>query len=89
MGEQIIIFGGEQLIWLIPAAGVAFFTAQKPDIKRRMIRFGAMVLPLAYVIAFVARSFFYSPRPFVESGIAPLIPHAPDNGFPSDHTLLG
>ncbi|MDZ4221515.1 MAG: phosphatase PAP2 family protein [Patescibacteria group bacterium] len=89
MAEQLIIFGSEQLIWLIPAAGFAFFTVQEQSIKKRMVLFGAMVLPIAYIIAVAVRSFFYSPRPFVESGIAPLIPHAPDNGFPSDHTLLG
>jgi undecaprenyl-diphosphatase len=27
------------------------------------------------------------PRPFVTQHVAPLFPHAPDNGFPSDHTL--
>ena len=26
------------------------------------------------------------PRPFVVDGIPPLLPHAADNGFPSDHT---
>lgn len=28
------------------------------------------------------------PQPFVAGGFPPLIPHAPDNSFPSDHTLL-
>lgn len=27
------------------------------------------------------------PRPFVVDGIPPLLPHAADNGFPSDHTV--
>jgi undecaprenyl-diphosphatase len=27
------------------------------------------------------------PRPFVVDGTIPLFPHAPDNGFPSDHTI--
>src|SRR6185437_16083076 len=28
------------------------------------------------------------PRPFVVGHFTPLLPHANDNGFPSDHTLL-
>ena len=32
---------------------------------------------------------YFDPRPFVTEHIAPLFPHASDNGFPSDHTLLG
>jgi len=31
---------------------------------------------------------YFDQRPFVTQHIAPLFPHAPDNGFPSDHTLL-
>jgi len=30
---------------------------------------------------------WYDPRPFVVDGTIPLFPHAPDNGFPSDHTI--
>jgi len=32
--------------------------------------------------------FYYNPRPFVVGDFTPLIPHEPDNGFPSDHILL-
>ena len=32
---------------------------------------------------------YFDPRPFVTEHIALLFPHAPDKGFPSDHTLLG
>jgi len=31
---------------------------------------------------------FYDTRPFVTQPIAPLFPHAADNGFPSDHTAV-
>jgi undecaprenyl-diphosphatase len=31
---------------------------------------------------------YYDPRPFVTQHVTPLFPHAADNGFPSDHTLL-
>ncbi len=31
---------------------------------------------------------YVDPRPFVVGHFIPLIPHVPDNGFPSDHTLL-
>jgi undecaprenyl-diphosphatase len=32
--------------------------------------------------------FYFDPRPFVQGNFTPLLPHAADNGFPSDHTLL-
>lgn len=43
---------------------------------------------LAFVLANTARALYDNPRPFVVGGYEPLIPHEPDNGFPSDHALL-
>lgn len=48
-----------------------------------------MALPLIYIVSRVVAQFYYDPRPFVVGHFLPLIPHEPDNGFPSDHTLLG
>ena len=42
----------------------------------------------AFVISLAANRTIEDPRPFVVSGVAPLIPSSTDNGFPSDHTLL-
>ncbi len=36
----------------------------------------------------VGGALYYDTRPFVTSGVAPLFPHAADNGFPSDHTAV-
>ena len=54
---------------------------------------GALILVvpsliLIYLIAQFAGHLYYDPRPFVVGHFMPLIPHAPDNGFPSDHALL-
>lgn len=43
---------------------------------------------LALAMARVGAHFYYDTRPFVTHHIKPLFPHAPDNGFPSDHALL-
>jgi undecaprenyl-diphosphatase len=40
------------------------------------------------VLIKVAGAVFYDTRPFVTQHIAPLFPHAADNGFPSDHTAV-
>lgn len=45
-------------------------------------------LLLAYLLALFVCHFYFDPRPFVVNNFTPLIPHAPDNGFPSDHALL-
>lgn len=48
----------------------------------------AIMLVLAYVFAQIGGAIYNDPRPFVTEHIRPLIAHAPDNGFPSDHALL-
>lgn len=43
---------------------------------------------VALALAKLIGAIFNDPRPFVSDHITPLIAHASDNGFPSDHTLL-
>ncbi|MDQ6767854.1 MAG: phosphatase PAP2 family protein [Candidatus Eremiobacteraeota bacterium] len=42
----------------------------------------------AVAFAIVAGHLFFDRRPFVSLGIAPLIAHSSDNGFPSDHSAV-
>jgi undecaprenyl-diphosphatase len=43
---------------------------------------------ICLVLVKAAGAVFYDTRPFVTQHIAPLFPHASDNGFPSDHTAV-
>lgn len=47
-----------------------------------------IAMTLMYLMAKLGALLYLDPRPFVTGHFIPLIPHAPDNGFPSDHTLL-
>ncbi len=49
---------------------------------------GIIIGILAYLLSKLATDLISDPRPFIQTGIAPLIQSATDNGFPSDHTLL-
>ncbi|MBX4195554.1 phosphatase PAP2 family protein [Candidatus Parcubacteria bacterium] len=53
-----------------------------------MIKFGIFLFPISLIIAKVANHIINNPRPFVVENFTPLISHAADNGFPSDHVLL-
>ena len=48
----------------------------------------AVLLVVSYVFALVGGLLYYDPRPFVVGHFQPLISHAADNGFPSDHAFL-
>lgn len=68
---------------------IVFWLYVKEEDRRKdfLIR-AAGILPLSYLLAVIARKLYYNPRPFVLEGFSPLVKHIPDNGFPSDHTLL-
>jgi len=85
--DTLIIFCAKYLVAASAlVATYAFFTATRRT-RKEMLVLGIIALPLTYVVAKLAGHFYFDPRPFV-TGARQLIPHSPDNGFPSDHTLL-
>ena len=84
----LIIFTTKYLLYVAVAVAVIYFFRQPRAKKKEIFIFAVILFPLSYIIAKVAGHFFYDPRPFVIGNFTPLIGHAPDNGFPSDHTLL-
>ena len=50
--------------------------------------FAALTLPVIFIVSKIGALLYNDPRPFVAGHFIPLIPHEPDNGFPSDHVLL-
>jgi undecaprenyl-diphosphatase len=86
--DALIIFGAKYLFLLSPLLALLALIRLPHEKRKALALLGAVALPLAYLVALVARHFYFDPRPFVVGNFAPLIPHVPDNGFPSDHTLL-
>ncbi|MES2203318.1 MAG: phosphatase PAP2 family protein [Patescibacteria group bacterium] len=85
--NTLIILCAQYLIWAIVIAGFVYLV-QSP-LRKKMVLFAAAALAASYVVAKVIGWFWYDPRPFVSDGITPLIAHAANNGFPSDHMLFG
>lgn len=85
--------------WLIKFVGNYFFLLSLAILAAYWLRvsrkekvnivwellFGGM---LALLLSTIASHLYYDTRPFVTEHTVPLIAHAADNGFPSDHTLL-
>ena len=83
-----IIFGAKYLIAAIAGAAAAVVVADKE--RRIKIVYAALIaLPLGYALARLAGLFFAHNQPFAVEGFEPLIPHAIDNSFPSDHVVVG
>ena len=78
-----------QYLFLLPALLLgAYFLLQSRPVQKKILIFAIPFLVLTYLLALLAGHLYYGPRPFVVGNFRPLILHAPDNGFPSDHALL-
>jgi undecaprenyl-diphosphatase len=86
--NTLIILAAKYLVILPPILlAFVFWKASSADRKILILR-GLVVLVLSVALAKGGGALFNDVRPFVAHHTTPLIPHAPDTGFPSDHTLL-
>ncbi len=86
--SDVIIFGAKYLYLVIVIAALVYLLLVPKKRSSEIIVAALISLPLTYIMAKCLSALYYDPRPFVVGNFVPLIPHAPDNGFPSDHTLL-
>lgn len=90
-GMSIIVLLAKDLIYLVIliALSVLAWAAYR---RKSWLRVGADAVAagiVALALAKLAGKLYYDPRPFVDGVCQAVVPHAADNGFPSDHTLLG
>jgi len=84
-----IIFIAKYFIYISAIIAVIYIFKQSREKRKDIFVFAVVLLPVSYILAKFAGLFYFDPRPFVLGHFAPLLPHATDNGFPSDHTLFG
>jgi undecaprenyl-diphosphatase len=92
MPSDLTIFAAKYLIFIdaIIALGVCLwllYRRSRIDAMRWVVACVIMIV-VAFVFARIGNAAYNDPRPFVTDHVKPLIPHARDNGFPSDHALL-
>lgn len=58
------------------------------NFNKRIFIFSLIYLASVFIIAKILSLFLYNPRPFVVEHFTPVINHAANNGFPSDHSLI-
>ena len=92
MPADLTIFAAQDLVF-IAAALAAVVIALRLWRGSWRLRYwwtaaAGATLVLSYLFAQIGAALYNDPRPFTTSHVAPLIAHAADNGFPSDHALL-
>lgn len=86
--DTFIIFTAKYLYIVIGLIAAVYWLTLPNRQKIRVLAFGLIAATVGYALVKLGGMAFYDPRPFVTGHLAPLYPHAPDNGFPSDHTAL-
>ncbi len=87
MDFLIIFLAKYFFIFVLIAAIIVTLMEPKKNLVN-ILKLAIAALPVSFIFSRIASALFYNPRPFVVEKIAPLIDHAADNGFPSDHTLI-
>lgn len=92
MPADVTRFAASYLVFIASALAVAILAVRLwPRSRLWLLRWGVaagLTLVLSYALAKLGGGLYNDPRPFTISHVPPLIPHAADNGFPSDHALL-
>lgn len=92
MLADLTFFAATSLVFIeaviaFAAVGLVLYHQPAQAALRWLIAAGITGL-LAEVFTQIGAAIYNDPRPFVVEHVHPLIAHAPDNGFPSDHALL-
>lgn len=89
MINGLIVFVAQYLFFALPLlAAIIFFRLPSGERKKYFISLAVGGI-CAFILAKLAGLVITDPRPFVSEHLTPLFLHAPDNGFPSDHTTFG
>lgn len=87
MHEIIKLVAEYFLVFSVIGAALVYYRISHEN----KVRFALLIVVggvITLLLAKIGSLLFYDPRPFVQGHFVPILKHAVDNGFPSDHTLL-
>jgi|EndMetStandDraft_3_1072993.scaffolds.fasta_scaffold363159_2 undecaprenyl-diphosphatase len=87
--DMFIVFCAKYLIIVIGLLALGYWLTLPRKQKTEVLIMGIITGIVAFILAKTGGAMFTDPRPFVSDGVTPLFAYTADNGFPSDHTLLG
>ncbi len=86
--DRIALFAANYLYLVQLLVALLWFLRQPRVRQVQIVALGVVFFPLVVLVAEAIGLLYHDPRPFVVGHFTPLIAHSPDNGFPSDHSLL-
>ncbi len=86
--DEVVKIVAKYFIVLSLVGTLVLLLRLKPASRKQYIAVLVLGGAIAGLLAFIGSQLYHNPRPFIQGGFTPLLPHDNDNGFPSDHTLL-
>jgi undecaprenyl-diphosphatase len=84
--DSIVVFVAKYALFFSLAIAVYVWLRLPREQKWEFVVWAIIGGAVALALVKLGGALFYDTRPFVTDHVAPLFAHAPDNGFPSDHT---
>lgn len=84
----LIIFCAKYLLFVVALGLTVAWLRVGREAKKQFLVAAVLAGIIALVLSRIGGTLYFDPRPFVTEHVKPLISHAADNGFPSDHALL-
>lgn len=86
--NTLVVLAAKYLLLLSFIIAGLIFLKETGENKKKMVIVGFLSGAISSLLLKISSLAINDPRPFAVNHVIPLIPHAADNGFPSDHTLL-
>jgi undecaprenyl-diphosphatase len=86
--DTLITFGAKYLFLAVVLLWAAAWLQASRRHRAEIAWATFIAVVIAAVLDKIAGKLYYDPRPFVSHHVHPLVAHAADNGFPSEHTLF-
>ena len=86
--DNLVIFLAKYLIFIVVLMVFGAWLQAKVKIRWQLGLSVFLAVIIAIILGRLAAKLYFHPRPFITNGTVPLIAHANDNGFPSDHALV-
>lgn len=87
--DMFIVFCAKYLIIVVAMFAFGYWLTLPRKQRTEVLLMGIVTGIVAFILAKTGSAIYNDPRPFVSDGVTPLFAYPADNGFPSDHTLLG
>lgn len=86
--DLLLLLTAKYLYVAVVLVAAVYWLSRPRKERIELVIFACVAAIVTFIFVKLGASLYFDPRPFTTHAVAAIYPHAPDNGFPSDHTAL-